>query len=136
MQYTCNIGLNTGWPHTHMYGFSTPFTFVYETVLHSIRLWLLEIWVLWDVMVCQVNGFRHFKGSLCFHLQLLGHSCTVWFCQIKALKKFRNLSPSDTESHTRCLDPQQHYCKNLKSSNLLIQYCTWKLKMKKSMEVM
>lgn len=36
---------------------------VYETVMDSISLWLLEIWVLWDVMVCQVSGFRHFKGS-------------------------------------------------------------------------
>jgi hypothetical protein len=77
MQYTCNIGLNTGQPHTHMYGFTTPFTVVYETVLNSVRLWLLEIWVLWDVMVCQVSGFHHFKGSMCFNLQLLGHSCTA-----------------------------------------------------------
>jgi len=39
------------------------------------------------------------------------------------LKKFRNLSPSDTESHPRRPDPQQHCCKNLKSSPLLLIEC-------------
>jgi hypothetical protein len=39
------------------------------------------------------------------------------------LQKFRNLSPSDTESHPRRPDPQQHCCKNQKSSPLLLIQC-------------
>jgi hypothetical protein len=41
----------------------------------------------------------------------------------RILKKFRNLSPSDTESHPRRPDTQQHCCKNLKSSPIFLIHC-------------
>jgi hypothetical protein len=34
----------------------------YQTIMDSINLCLLEIWLLWDVIVCQVSGLCHFKG--------------------------------------------------------------------------
>ena len=130
MQYTCNIGLNTGQFHTHMYtyGFSTPFTML--------------------CCLCKCNGFN--KPVVMGNLGVVGCDGVSgeWFssfqriivpsssivkafldCLIlsdedtRILKKFRNLSPSDTESHTRRPDPQQHCCKNLKSSPLFLIQC-------------
>jgi len=95
---------------------------VYETVLDSIRLWLLEIWVLWD-MIVSGEWFSSFQRiivlSSSFIKAFLG--CLILSDEgTMILQKFRNPSLSDTESHPRRLDPQQHCCKNLKSYPLLL----------------
>jgi hypothetical protein len=134
MQYTCNIGLNTGQSHTHMYGFSTPFTmlcclwncngFNKPVVIGNLgTVWCDGVSGEWFTSFQRIIVPSSSIVKAFFDCLILSDEGTM------ILKKFRNLSPSDPESHPRRPDPQQHCCKNKKSSSLLlIQCCMWKLK--------